>query len=240
MRKGFTLAEVLITLGIIGIVTAITIPTIIENHQKKEVTVKLKKMYSTLNQVIQKYTADNGVPIDNFDTSMTEKDFMEEYFTPYLNIIKRCNTVEECWGENSPKTLDGKTNITPKYSIVLSSGEIIGLARHYGMIIYYDINGAKGYNRSGRDIFNFFLIGEKQDITCGVANFQKYMTSGLHAGGHVDCYMPFDRFTVNQLLGTTGERFCNKKAPRLTGYEGDACATVIMLNNWEIPKGYPW
>lgn len=240
MNRAFTLAEVLITLGIIGIVAALTLPNLIEEHQKKETSVKLQKMYSTLNQVIQKYSADNETPIDNFNTSLSEKDFMEEYFAPYLHIVKRCSTVEECWGTNSPKTLDGKTVITPKYSIILSSGEIIGLSKHYGMIIYYDINGAKGYNKSGRDIFNFYLIGEKQDITCGVTNFQNYMKSGLHPGGHVDCYMPFDRFTIKQLLGTSGERFCNKNAPRLTGYEGDACAAVIMLNNWQIPKEYPW
>ena len=68
MDKAFTLAEVLITLGIIGIVAALTLPNLIEEHQKKETSVKLQKMYSTLNQVIQKYSADNETPIDNFNT----------------------------------------------------------------------------------------------------------------------------------------------------------------------------
>ena len=66
MDKAFTLAEVLITIGIIGIVAALTLPNLIEEHQKKETSVKLQKMYSTLNQVIQKYSADNETPIDNF------------------------------------------------------------------------------------------------------------------------------------------------------------------------------
>jgi len=47
--KGFTLAEVLITLGIIGVVAAITIPGLVNHYQKKETANKLKKVYAELN-----------------------------------------------------------------------------------------------------------------------------------------------------------------------------------------------
>ena len=49
-KKAFTLAEVLITLGIIGVVAAITIPGLITKYQKLATVVKLKKVYSQLNQ----------------------------------------------------------------------------------------------------------------------------------------------------------------------------------------------
>lgn len=42
--KAFTLAEVLVTLGIIGIVSALTMPTIISNHQKKVTEFKLEQI----------------------------------------------------------------------------------------------------------------------------------------------------------------------------------------------------
>ena len=48
-KKGFTLAEVLITLGIIGIVAAMTMPALIANHQKQVAATAVKKMYSQLN-----------------------------------------------------------------------------------------------------------------------------------------------------------------------------------------------
>ena len=48
--KGFTLAEILITLGIIGVVAAMTIPTLITNYQKKASVTKLQKAISILNQ----------------------------------------------------------------------------------------------------------------------------------------------------------------------------------------------
>ena len=50
ITKGFTLAEVLITLTIIGVVAAITIPSLIQNYQYRAWTAQLKKSYATLNQ----------------------------------------------------------------------------------------------------------------------------------------------------------------------------------------------
>lgn len=41
---GFTLAEVLITLGIIGIAASMTMPSLIQNHKEKETVAKLKKL----------------------------------------------------------------------------------------------------------------------------------------------------------------------------------------------------
>lgn len=52
-KRGFTLAEVLITLGIIGVVAAITIPALISNYQISVNKTKLKKVVSILNQVGQ-------------------------------------------------------------------------------------------------------------------------------------------------------------------------------------------
>ena len=60
MKKGFTLAEVLITLGVIGIVAAMTIPTMINNYQKKVTVTKLKLAYSQLYNAIKLSEVDNG------------------------------------------------------------------------------------------------------------------------------------------------------------------------------------
>ena len=59
--KAFTLAEVLITLGIIGVVAAMTLPTLIQKYQNLVLETQLKKTYSTLSQGIQKAMADEGV-----------------------------------------------------------------------------------------------------------------------------------------------------------------------------------
>ena len=61
MKKGFTLAEILITLGIIGVVAAITLPQLIYNYQKKTWVEGLKIGVSTLEQGFKKALADDGV-----------------------------------------------------------------------------------------------------------------------------------------------------------------------------------
>ena len=64
-KIAFTLAEVLITLGIIGVVAALTLPSVIERHQKLETVTKLKKAYSTLSQAIERAKVDNDGRLAN-------------------------------------------------------------------------------------------------------------------------------------------------------------------------------
>lgn len=61
MKKAFTLAEVLITLGVIGVVAAMTMPSLVANYQKKVWVNQLKKTVSVMNQAFQKMLADDGV-----------------------------------------------------------------------------------------------------------------------------------------------------------------------------------
>lgn len=62
MCKGaFTLAEVLITLGIIGVVAALTLPSLIQKYQDQVLENQLKKTYTTISQGVQKAIADDGV-----------------------------------------------------------------------------------------------------------------------------------------------------------------------------------
>ena len=89
-KIAFTLAEVLITLGIIGIVAALTMPSVIEKHQKQVTVNKLKKVYSTLSQMTIRTYADNG-PVSDFLTSGERvntnktKQFFNTYWLPYFN-----------------------------------------------------------------------------------------------------------------------------------------------------------
>ena len=52
MKHGFTLAEVLVTLGIIGVVSAMTLPTLVKNHQRQVYVTQLQKVYNELSQAL--------------------------------------------------------------------------------------------------------------------------------------------------------------------------------------------
>ena len=86
-KVAFTLAEVLITLGIIGVVAALTLPTVIQNYQKQVTVNKLKKAYSVLGQVAQRAIADNGaISVMNGEplNSNTCKSIFHTYWLPYF------------------------------------------------------------------------------------------------------------------------------------------------------------
>lgn len=59
-KFGFTLAEVLITLGVIGIVTALTLPSVVANYQKQKTVSFVKKFYNEINNAIKLSVAENG------------------------------------------------------------------------------------------------------------------------------------------------------------------------------------
>ena len=57
-RKGFTFSEVLITLGIIGVVAVLTLTTVIPEIQNKQNIAKWKKEYSVINTAFNEVLAD--------------------------------------------------------------------------------------------------------------------------------------------------------------------------------------
>ena len=87
----FTLAEVLITLGIIGVVAAMTMPSLITNYQKKQTVTQLKKAYTELSQVIKSAEQENGM-IETWDVSSMLKGqegadrFANEFLIPYIML----------------------------------------------------------------------------------------------------------------------------------------------------------
>ena len=86
MKKGFTLAEVLITLAIIGVIAAPTIPSVIVNTQQSEYKTGLKKAVSVLNSAIQANIANEGeTPYHNQDLFAYLKRYMSVARVGYIN-----------------------------------------------------------------------------------------------------------------------------------------------------------
>ncbi len=90
-KTAFTLAEVLITIGIIGVVSAITMPILVQNHKKSVVANKLKKASSTLMQAYNMSLIDygdgerEGFEPNNPDTAL---EMFNKYYVPYIKFLK--------------------------------------------------------------------------------------------------------------------------------------------------------
>ena len=87
----------MITLGFIGVVAAMTLPTLIQTNKNKEVETKLQKIYSVMNQAILMSELDNG-PKEYWSQSCGEGDsdidcetYYDKYILKYLNNVSKKN-----------------------------------------------------------------------------------------------------------------------------------------------------
>ena len=159
-KNGFTLAEVLITLGIIGIVAAMTMPALIANHQKQAAVAAVKKAYSILNQALnmslQEYEIDM-IPYEYWSSKPNL--FMEKYMNKYLKVAGICNSQEECYGDDPIYYLKGDEIYNEiKYLVKLADGSFMGVqgVGNGGVYFWYDYNGRKRPNTVGKDIFLYY------------------------------------------------------------------------------------
>lgn len=112
MRKAFTLAEVLLTLVIIGVVAAITVPTVMTNASEQERITRSKKGFSTLANAMIMVKAAGGDYIFDVknDSDANMKSWFDTYLKPYLNTLKVCYNEKGCWHEDDTRNLNG-TNV---------------------------------------------------------------------------------------------------------------------------------
>lgn len=155
--SGFTLAEVLITLGIIGVVAALTIPTLISKYQKQEYVTGLQKAYTEFNQALRQLTNDYGCGTDLHCTGVYSTGDNDVTFgdaiTKYFKVIKNCRMAKEsgCFPDSIIVNIDGSGTRGPYYG---TYGEAYTFITADGMAfsVYYDGYGCnsgempKGYN----------------------------------------------------------------------------------------------
>lgn len=180
---GFTLAEALITLGIIGVIAAMTIPTVMNNTQDAEFKNKLKKEYSVLSQAQLLIATDNG---GDFASTLlgctadgtTGNTCLKNIFKPKLTYIKECNngafdgicfptisTIRDLDGGNkgyfaSPASAgfilsDGTAVEFYLDSSGCANNPVGGVSRCGWIAI--DVNGLQKPNKWGKDLYGFII-----------------------------------------------------------------------------------
>lgn len=245
---GFTLAEVLITLAIIGVVCAMTIPTLVKSHQKQTVVTSLQKFNSTMQQAIKLSEADNGqIETWDFPTDSSTVTFLNTYIIPYLNVAQKCElaTTTACWntvyepnGTDATATGDlinySYTN-TWMAKYVLQDGSELGFfGNGTGFFqVLVDINGAKKPNTMGNDVFAFLLV-QKSTTAVGNGNGTMLNPAFLKIGG----FYPDGYGIDNNTLINYQYRGCSKDINYHTA--GSFCSAKIMNDGWQINSDYPF
>ena len=160
-KRGFTLAEILITLGIIGVVTAMTIPTVITNYKATRLKSQFLKSYSTIQQVFKRMQDDE---ISTDPNSYTDG---ASFYKVFASYIAGATT---CFMSNSPlcpkygTTIYGgiSGNLVDVGQIILPDGTLLMFENPRNgtrILVTVDLNGIKNPpNIVGYDAFTFQLI----------------------------------------------------------------------------------
>lgn len=164
MKKfGFTLAEVLITLGIIGVVAALTAPALTKNTGQAKIGPSLAKFVNTFELASEQFMNDKNV--DRFSsevsTSAALGDALSKYMimSPYTGSYSVSSPTgsgaQTISGGSAYRLKDGSIAIFV-YRSPLSGAQ--GAYKGNVGIVYYDINGAAGgVNKAGKDVFAFWI-----------------------------------------------------------------------------------
>ncbi len=225
-HRAFTLAEVLITLGVIGIVATMTIPNLVQNYKKREYSTRLKKFYSMMSQAIKLSEVDNG-PSSQWVIPFRIKDddgnvdwdagfemglnFFNTYFKPYMNIVGAEENVEISEGlafNNSKKNL----------RVSLNDGSIFYFTVGNCVDIDYDVNGLKSPNEAGRDIYKFVFCSNAEDSISNTFSKKENQNFSVYCSGITN---------RDQAL-----RACSKESYR--------CPCLLQYDNFEFKDDYPY
>jgi len=216
-KTAFTLAEVLVTLAIIGVVSALTVPGLMNSYQKQTYITQLHKVYNEMSQALTQYKTDRNA-INLFEAGLNSQENADTFIETYFKVINKCDTMAPpCFANASEyKTLAGTSAVigsgsTSYKTYTLASGAAIRpLYRLEGeklINVLVDINGTKGPNIMGRD---FFWLG-------------------IYNNGMIDDY---SATASPPLSSTTRETLFTTYCQKGTGAEG--CFGKILNDNWQM------
>lgn len=227
MKKSFTLAEVLITLGIIGVIASITIPILVNNIRDQQLKTAMKENYSILSQAFKQMASDNGEDISSF---MINHSMGVNNITPYLKVTSSCQNGTGCpdslkinWVllNGSPQAYNWypttytngiNTNVSIS-TIGLANGAVFSMSfinpnlfnytqscftsvpgggwnTDFGsktIHIFLDVNGQKGPNQFGRDVYIFYVTPAGRVIPAGGACSTDFSASDCTNGYGFSC-----------------------------------------------------
>ena len=218
MKKfGFTLAEVLIALGVIGVIAAISLPIIIKNYQKTVTVSKLKKFYAIANQSFLQAQQDNG-DYAEWDkiADISRQAWFDKYIKPYYKSAQLCknNYANPCgYDSNYPWKYRGGERVNH----VVTSVSTVSFITNDGVLVVWpdmndasncfirvDINNNRNPNTLGYDVFYFLLKPDRKFI---------------------------DPYGKNQDEAVINDSCING---------GTYCAAKIMRDGWKIKDDYKW
>ena len=237
-KFGFTLTEVLITLSIVGVISAMTVPTLMNKYQKEAQEVQIRKASQEFANAIDMYiTAEGKTSLAATDIFDDVDEFIEDNFkttrtcnagdtscfaASYRSIDNTKNSAVGCAGKSYTLANSASICVTAfkQNQAAVPGGPVLQLIGRPYLKVVMDTNGSEKPNIGGRDIFTFWVNrnGEIQGSSPNPADnvFQaQVQPCACEVGKPCDCKPA----NVN---------------PCLSSPLGQYCFSILMQNNWKM------
>lgn len=222
--QSFTMAEVLITIGLIGLVAALTLPGVMDKYRQKALETGMSRFFSVMNQAFYLSTLDNGEEKYWDDYGDDSCAFYKRYLADYLKTTEyECGYYNRIDDNRFSKMDDDRF-----VGIYFPSGDMAVFS--YGRTFTYTLNSKKYYKKYtalmsggtsdkqdayGRELF-VFEIARKRADSANITNIR----------GIIPFY-GLVSYSNEELL-----EFCKSSPYR--------CSALIVRNGWKVPKNYPY
>lgn len=222
-KTAYTIAETLITIGIIGVIASMTIPNLISSHQKQVTVNKLKAAYQMFSEIMELAKLQTGfesilLPHETLTKVGNAPEISELYLEPYIK------GAEKYKGKYIQIKTPSKSNFLIEYKAwpheqaptCMPNEFCFWFFHHENNYTYFivDINGPKGPNTAGKDVFMFDISG-KYKPGIGIKDIDSI-----------------------KLFSNDINEFCNKTSSSI--WNGKTCASKIISDGWQIKDDYPW
>jgi len=223
-KNAYTLAEVLITLGIVGIVVAMVLPMFMANFEEQKLVPKVQKAYSILKQGVIRSEITNAAT-DHWNYNLSAADFYREYLKDYFVIVKDGTVADLKSGGIVYYNMDGSVadedfvNNDNTVVATLADGFMMFISEEVAnnyKTIGVDVNGKLKPNIIGKDYF-VFTIQERYGL----------MPYGYANGGRTTYGT---NYNASDLLNDT---------PYGCHHIGAYCSAYLMMNGWKMGNNYP-
>ena len=247
----FTLAEVLITLGIIGVIAAMTIPTLISNYQISQLEVKLKKTYSTIQNGFKNLIAYEGAPLNKLGIfgDYTREEFddaIDSAVRKVFKVAKTCKRADadvcQSYTVYPLRTPNGTTYVEfgsdRGFIVYFQDGVIMRIInrkcaktnyseasqlKHTCAWMIVDLNGQLGPNTLGKDVFSLGNLDENGNI------YPDYSLEYAKSRANTDTY--YWRKAKNA-CGLADSKLSESSFPN--DVSGQSCLARIIENDWKM------
>ena len=157
-KSGFTLAEVLLTLVVIGVIAALTIGTVVSNTSKKQFEAKTKKFYTQFANAFEMYKVNNGINEFEIDEEFNP----DEFAFNYLKVSSRCDKSSDskCFSDKYYSKNGGVLNENNmpafgSHTYKLDDGSVFAITHEsIPTKLVFDVNGIDKPNKGGYDLWS--------------------------------------------------------------------------------------